>query len=56
MSAFLSPLYAEILEELNDLENKINSLLESQPIYAKPTVFQQLEGFVQLCRLTRTSF
>ncbi|MEK9168420.1 MAG: ATP-binding protein [Patescibacteria group bacterium] len=38
-------LYADSLEELNDLENKINSLFESQLIYAKPTVFQQLEGF-----------
>lgn len=38
-------LYADSLEELNDLENKINSLFESQLIYAKQTVFQQLEGF-----------
>ena len=49
-------LYADSLEELNDLENKINSLFESQLIYAKPTVFQQLEGFCSTCRLTRTSF
>lgn len=38
-------LYADTLEELNDFENKINSLFEAQLIYAKPTVFQQLEGF-----------
>lgn len=38
-------LYADSLEELNRLEEKINSLLEAQLIYAKPSVFQQLEGF-----------
>lgn len=31
--------------ELNDLENKINSLLESKLIYPKPSHFRHFEGF-----------
>jgi len=38
-------LYADTLEELNDLEEKLNSLFESKLIYAKPATFQQIEGF-----------
>jgi len=38
-------LYADSLEKLNKLEEKLNSLFESQLVYAKPAVFQQLEGF-----------
>ncbi|MEK7162919.1 MAG: ATP-binding protein [Patescibacteria group bacterium] len=38
-------LYADSLEKLNDLEEKVNSMLEAQLIYVKPAVFQQLEGF-----------
>ncbi len=37
-------IYGETLEELNKLEESINFLLESHLIYAKPTIFQQLEG------------
>ena len=37
--------YADSLEELNKLEERLNSLFESQLVYAKPAVFQQLEGF-----------
>lgn len=37
--------YADSLEELSKLENKIVSLLESRLIYIKPALFQQLEGF-----------
>jgi conjugal transfer ATP-binding protein TraC len=38
-------LYADSLEKLNKLEEQLNSLFESQLVYAKPAVFQQLEGF-----------
>jgi len=38
-------IYADSLEGLNKLEEKINSLFESQLVYAKPAIFQQLEGF-----------
>jgi len=38
-------LYADSLEELNKLEEQLNSLFESQLVYVKPAVFQQLEGF-----------
>jgi len=37
--------YADSLEELNKLEERLNSLFESQLVYAKPAIFQQLEGF-----------
>ncbi len=36
---------ANSLEELNKLEEQIYSMLEGQLIYAKPAVFQQIEGF-----------
>lgn len=36
---------ADSLEELTKLEQGIYSLFEGQLIYAKPTVFQQIEGF-----------
>jgi type IV secretory pathway VirB4 component len=38
-------IYADTLEGLNKLEEKLNSLFESQLIYAKPATFQQLDGF-----------
>lgn len=38
-------IYADSLEELNNIEDRINSLFESQLVYTKPVVFQQLEGF-----------
>jgi len=37
--------YADNLDALNKLEERINSLFESQLVYVKPAVFQQLEGF-----------
>jgi len=37
-------IYADTLEELNRLEEKLNSLFEAQLIYAKPAIFQQLDG------------
>lgn len=38
-------LYADTLEQLNKIENNINSLMESRLVYIKPALFQQLEGF-----------
>ncbi len=39
-------IYADSLEQLNKLEEKLNSLFEARLIYAKPAVFQQLDGFI----------
>lgn len=36
---------ADTLEELNKLEERVNSIFESQLVYAKPAIFQQIEGF-----------
>jgi len=38
-------LQTDSLDELFKIEEKINALFESQLIYAKPAVFQQIEGF-----------
>ncbi|MEK7555554.1 MAG: ATP-binding protein [Patescibacteria group bacterium] len=37
-------IYGETIEELNKLEESINSLFESHLVYVKPAIFQQLEG------------
>ncbi|MFA5098808.1 MAG: ATP-binding protein [Candidatus Paceibacterota bacterium] len=37
--------YADNLDALNKLEEKINSLFESQLVYIKPAMFQQTDGF-----------
>ncbi|HDH31261.1 MAG TPA: DUF87 domain-containing protein [Candidatus Wolfebacteria bacterium] len=37
-------IYGETIEELNSLEESINSLFESHLVYVKPAIFQQLEG------------
>ncbi len=42
--AYIS-LYADSLEELNKLEEKTYSLFESQLVYSKSAIFQQLDGF-----------
>ena len=44
-------LQADSLDELFKIEEKINALFESQLIYAKPTVFQQIEGFTSVLPL-----
>ncbi len=44
-------LQADSLDELFRIEEKINALFESQLIYAKPTVFQQIEGFTSVLPL-----
>lgn len=38
-------LYGDTLQELDSLEEKVNGILESQLVYAKPAMFQQGEGF-----------
>jgi type IV secretory pathway VirB4 component len=38
--------HAESLEELNKLEERLYSLLETKLVYAKPAVFQQVDGFI----------
>lgn len=38
-------IYANSLEELTKLENKIVSLFEEHLVYVKPALFQQLEGY-----------
>ncbi len=38
-------LYGDTAPELDKLEEKVNSLLESQLVYVKPALFQQIEGF-----------
>ncbi len=37
--------YADNLDALNKLEEKINSLFESQLVYVKPAMFRQADGF-----------
>jgi len=37
--------YADNLDALNKLEEKINSLFESQLVYVKPAMFRQTDGF-----------
>ena len=36
--------YAESLKDLERLEEKLNSMLESRLVYIKPTLFRQIEG------------
>ncbi|MEK7193859.1 MAG: DUF87 domain-containing protein [Patescibacteria group bacterium] len=38
-------IYADSLEELTKLEEKITNIFESQLIYVKPAILQQMEGF-----------
>ncbi|MFA5870522.1 MAG: DUF87 domain-containing protein [Candidatus Paceibacterota bacterium] len=38
-------LYAQTLDELRKLEEKVESTLESKLVYIKPALFKQLEGF-----------
>ncbi|KKR89265.1 MAG: Type IV secretory pathway VirB4 component-like protein [Candidatus Wolfebacteria bacterium GW2011_GWA2_42_10] len=44
---------ADTLEELNKLEESVYSLFESQLIYAKPALFQQIEGFSSVLPLAQ---
>ncbi|MCH7882801.1 ATP-binding protein [Patescibacteria group bacterium] len=43
---FYITIYADSLEELNREESEIRSMLESKLVYAKPALFQQLEGLL----------
>lgn len=46
-------IYAEDEDELFKTENEIRSLLESKLIYAKPALFQQMEGFLSVAPLAK---
>lgn len=46
-------IYADTLEELSKLEEKINALFESQLVYVKPAVFQQIDGLTSTLPLSR---
>src|SRR6185369_10399306 len=39
-------LYADTLEALTKLENKITSMMEAKIVYIKPALFQQLQGYL----------
>ena len=41
-------IYGDSLEELGKLESQISSLLETQLVYVKPALFEQLEGFLSV--------
>ncbi|MEZ4156624.1 MAG: DUF87 domain-containing protein [Candidatus Paceibacterota bacterium] len=44
-SAVYITMYADSLKELKKVESEITNLLESRLVYAKPALFQQVEGF-----------
>ncbi len=46
-------LYANTLDELSKLEEKINSIFESRIVYVKPAVFQQADGFISSLPINR---
>ncbi|MEK7212247.1 MAG: DUF87 domain-containing protein [Patescibacteria group bacterium] len=43
--------YADTPEELNKLEGRITSMMETQLIYIKPALFEQLDGFLSVLPL-----
>lgn len=44
-------IYANTLEDLEKLQNRLTNILESRLIYAKPTLFQQIEGLTSVLPL-----
>ncbi|MGB9608954.1 MAG: VirB4-like conjugal transfer ATPase, CD1110 family [Minisyncoccia bacterium] len=46
-------IYADTQDELAKLEGKIESITESQLVYVKPTLFEQLEGFLSVLPLNQ---
>ncbi len=38
-------IYGNTIEDVNKLEAEINNMMESKLVYAKPALFQQIEGF-----------
>jgi type IV secretory pathway VirB4 component len=46
-------IYADTQDELAKLESRIESLMEAQLIYIKPTLFEQLEGFSSVLPLAQ---
>ena len=43
--------YADNLDELSKIENRITSLLETQLVYVKPALFEQIEGLMSVLPL-----
>lgn len=43
--------YADNLDELAKLESKVSSMMETQMVYIKPAIFEQLEGFFSVLPL-----
>jgi len=46
-------LYADTLEALGKLENKITSMMEAKIVYIKPALFQQLQGYLSTLPLAK---
>lgn len=46
-------IYADTLEELAKLESRITSLMETQLVYVKPALFEQLEGLFSVIPLAQ---
>ncbi|MGC8775763.1 MAG: VirB4-like conjugal transfer ATPase, CD1110 family [Minisyncoccia bacterium] len=46
-------IYADTQDELAKLEGRIESITESQLVYVKPTLFEQLEGFLSVLPLNQ---
>jgi len=44
-------IYGDTLEEIAKLQSQIESMMESQLIYIKPALFEQLEGFLSILPL-----
>ena len=44
-------IYADNLEELSKLENRVNSLMEGKLIYMKPALFEQLQSLLSIMPL-----
>jgi conjugal transfer ATP-binding protein TraC len=41
-------IYADSIEELSKLENKVMNIMETKLVYIKPAIFQQLEGLLSI--------
>lgn len=50
VAAYVS-VYADTVEELDKLDNRLTSLMEAKLVFVKPAIFQQLEGFFSVLPL-----
>ena len=46
-------IYADTQEELARIESKIESIMEAQMIYIRPSLFEQLEGFLSILPINK---